>query len=133
MQLVEVRERVQEIDVFVPKPVDAPTSTQKEKLLGNLRKFELMNFGVPEEWVDDVRKADEDTLFGDIAHLPQKAQEALLKLAVGEQPEAPKPASVDADPFAHPNAQRRFRSRLRALATISIRRPIDSQTLLPIP
>jgi hypothetical protein len=64
---------------------------------------------VPEEWVDDVRKADEDTLFDMIAHLPQEAQEALLKLAVGEQPEAPKPAPVDADPFAHPDAQRRFR------------------------
>ena len=109
MQLVEVRERVQEIEVFVPKPVDAPTAAPKEKLFGNLRKFELMNFGVPEEWVDDVRKADEDTLFDVIAHLPQEAQEALLKLAVGEQPEAPKPAPIDADPFAHPDAQRRFR------------------------
>jgi hypothetical protein len=109
MQLVEVRERVQEIDVFVPKPVDAPTAAPKEKLFGNLRKFELMNFGVPEEWVDDVRNADEDTLFDVIAHLPQEAQEALLKLAVGEQPEVPKPAPVDADPFAHPDAQRRFR------------------------
>lgn len=109
MQLVEVRERVQEIEVFVPKPVDVPTTAPKEKLFGNLRKFELMNFGVPEEWVDDVRKTDEDTLFDVIAHLPQEAQEALLKLAVGEQPEAPKPAPVDADPFAHPDAQRRFR------------------------
>lgn len=109
MQLVEVRERVQEIEVFVPKPVDAPMAAPKEKLFGNLRKFELMNFGVPEEWVDDVRKADEDTLFDVIAHLPQEAQEALLKLAVGEQPEAPKLAPVDADPFAHPDAQRRFR------------------------
>jgi hypothetical protein len=109
MQLVEVRERVQEIEVFVPKPVGAPTAAPNEKLFANLRKFELMNFGVPEEWVDDVRKADEDTLFDIIAHLPQEAQEALLKLAVGEQPEAPKPAPVDADPFAHPDAQRRFR------------------------
>jgi Mrp family chromosome partitioning ATPase/plasmid maintenance system killer protein len=109
MQLVEVRERVQEIEVFVPKPIDAPPPAPKEKLFGNLRKFELMNFGVPEEWVDDVRKADEDTLFDVIAHLPQEAQEALLKLAVGEKPEVPKPAPVDADPFAHPDAQRRFR------------------------
>jgi plasmid maintenance system killer protein len=109
MQLVEVRERGQEIEVFVPKPIDAPPPAPKEKLFGNLRKFELMSFGVPEEWVDDVRKADEDTLFDVIAHLPQEAQEALLKLAVGEQPEAPKPAPVDADPFAHPDAQRRFR------------------------
>ncbi len=103
MQLVEVRERVQEIEVFAPKVAVKP------KLFDNLRKFELMSFGVPEEWVDDVRRADEDSLFEIIKHLPQEAQEALLKLAVGEQPEVPKPAPVDADPFAHPDAQRRFR------------------------
>jgi hypothetical protein len=106
MQLVEVRERIQEIEVFVPRAAPAAV---KEKLFGNLRKFELMSFGVPEEWVDDVRKADEDTLFDIIAHLPQEAQEALLKLAVGERPEAAKPVAPDADPFAHPDAQRRFR------------------------
>jgi superfamily I DNA/RNA helicase len=100
---VEVRERVQEIEVFAPK------AAVKPKLFDNLRKFELMSFGVPEEWVDDVRRADEDSLFDIIKHLPQEAQEALLKLAVGEQPEVPKPAPVDADPFAHPDAQRRFR------------------------
>ncbi len=103
MQLVEVRERVQEIEVFAPK------AAVKPKLFDNLRKFELMSFGVPEEWVDDVRRADEDSLFDIIKHLPQEAQEALLKLAVGEKPEVPKPAPVDADPFAHPDAQRRFR------------------------
>ncbi len=68
-----------------------------------------MAFGVPAEWVDDVRAADEDTLFDVIAHLPQEAQEALIKLAVGEKPEAPKPAPAEADPFAHPDALRRFR------------------------
>ena len=109
MQLVEVRERVEEIPVLVAKPVEAPARAAKPKLFGNLRKVELMAFGVPEEWVDDVRAADEDTLFDVIAHLPQEAQEALLKLAVGEKPEAPKPEPVEADPFAHPDALRRFR------------------------
>jgi len=51
----------------------------------------------------------EDTLFDIIEHLPQEAQEALLKLAVGEKPQPPEPAPVEADPFAHPDAQRRFR------------------------
>ena len=46
-----------------------------------------MSFGVPAEWVDDVRDATEDTLFEVIGLLPQEAQEALLKLAVGEKPE----------------------------------------------
>src|SRR5205814_6306226 len=62
-----------------------------------------------EEWVDDVRAATEDNLFDIIAHLPQEAQEALLKLAMGEKPEPPPPAPIEADPFAHPDAQRRFR------------------------
>ena len=114
MQLVEVRERVEEIEIFKPKEaeaphVPAPVAKPSVSLFDNLRKYELMAFGVPEEWVDDVRKATEDTLFDIITHLPQEAQEALLKLAVGEKVEPPKPAPVEADPFAHPDAQRRFR------------------------
>jgi mRNA-degrading endonuclease RelE of RelBE toxin-antitoxin system len=112
MQLVEVRERVEEVEIFKPKeaPVTpAPAAKPAVKLFDNLRKFELMAFGVPEEWVNDVRAATEDTLFDIIEHLPQEAQEALLKLAVGEKPHPPAPAPVEADPFAHPDAQRRFR------------------------
>jgi len=109
MQLVEVRERVEEIEVFKPKIVDTPAPAEKPKLFDNLRKPELMSFGVPEEWVEDVRQATEDSLFDIIEHLPQEAQEALMKLAVGETPEASKPAFVYADPFSHPDALRRFR------------------------
>ncbi|MGM4882679.1 3'-5' exonuclease [Rhizobium sp. 62_C5_N11_2] len=114
MQLVEVRERIEEVEIFRTKEVAAPVVAApvvkaSVSLFDNLRKYELMAFGVPEEWVDDVRKATEDTLFDIITHLPQEAQEALLKLAVGEKPEPPEPAPVDADPFAHPDAQRRFR------------------------
>ena len=112
MQLVEVRERVEEVEIFKPKEVaatPAPAAKPAVRLFDNLRKFELMAFGVPEEWVNDVRAATEDTLFDIIGHLPQEAQEALLKLAVGEKPQPPEPAPVDADPFTHPDAQRRFR------------------------
>lgn len=114
MQLVEVRERIEEIEIFRTRQVEAPVAAApgvkpSVSLFDNLRKYELMAFGVPEEWVDDVRKATEDTLFDIITHLPQEAQEALLKLAVGEKPEPPRPAPVEIDPFAHPDAQRRFR------------------------
>lgn len=112
MQLVEVRERIEEVEIFKPKEVaatPAPATMPATRLFDNLRKFELMAFGVPEEWVNDVRAATEDTLFDIIEHLPQEAQEALLKLAVGEKPQPPEPATVEADPFAHPDAQRRFR------------------------
>ena len=115
MQLVEIRERVEEVEPERPRTIE-PTpaivtvpSPPKPKLFENLRKFELMAFGVPEDWVDTVRSVDEDGLFEIIHHLPQEAQEALLKLAVGERPEPPKPLPVAADPFSHPDAQRRFR------------------------
>ena len=113
MQLVEMRERVEEVEIFKPKEVPEPVAVAtaaKSKLFDNLRKLELMAFGVPEEWVNDVRAATEDTLFDIISHLPQEAQEALLKLAVGEKPESPAVTTlVEADPFVHPDAQRRFR------------------------
>lgn len=107
MQLVEVRERIEEA-LSAPRLSASPVDTSKAKLFDNLRKFELMAFGVPADWVDDVRKATEDTLFDVIAHLPQEAQEA-LKLAVGERPEPPLPVTAEADGFSHPDAQRRFR------------------------
>ncbi len=110
MQLVEVRERVEEIAVFREVEAAVPAAKPAISLFDNLRKFELMAFGVPEDWVDDVRKATEDTLFDIITHLPQEAQEALLKLAVGETPETPKPVAPELDAFLHPDAQRRFRT-----------------------
>lgn len=118
MQLVEIRERVEEIGTtpampqvpFVPESNARPTAVlPKPKLFENLRKFELMAFGVPEEWVDHVRTADEDNLLDVIAHLPQEAQEAILRLAVGDNPEPPKPLPEEVDPFTHPDSQRRFR------------------------
>lgn len=105
MQMVEVRERVEE----VIHRSQEPAAKSAPRLFDNLRKFELMAFGVPEDWVEDVRTATEDTLFDIIEHLPQEAQEALLKLAVGEKPQPPEPVAPEADPFAHPDAQRRFR------------------------
>lgn len=108
MQLVEVRERVEEIRTPKPKAVEPAGGKPAPKLFDNLRKFELMSFGVPAEWVDEVRAVTEDTLFDVLPHLPQEAQECLLKLAVGETPAPPKVAPAEADPFAHPDAQRRF-------------------------
>ena len=107
MQLVEVRERVEDL-VVRPKP---PSAAPEPKLFAGLRKLEIMSFGVPEEWVNDVREATESSLFDLLPHLPQEAQEALLRLAVGEKPVVaePAPAEAIADPFSHPDAQRRFR------------------------
>jgi len=108
MQLVEIRERVEEIEIRKEKPATATGPAPKPALFAHLRTAELMGFGVPEEWVDDVRRVNEDDLFDVLVHLPQEAQEALLGLAVGEKPTKPQPAPVEADPFAHPDAKRRF-------------------------
>src|SRR5579862_5332356 len=65
MQLVEIRERIADGETYretpaEPAPPIGPVPSAKPKLFENLRKFELMAFGVPKEWVDTVRAADED-------------------------------------------------------------------------
>ena len=42
-------------------------------------------------------------------HLPREAAEALLELATGGKPRYAPAVAAAADPFAHPDAQRRFR------------------------
>jgi hypothetical protein len=46
-------------------------------------------YGVPAEWLDDVRQATEDTLLALSDHLPAEAAEALLELATGGKPRVP--------------------------------------------
>ena len=106
-QFVEVRESVKEI--FVPKYVEVEQpAPPKPKLFANLAEDDLLSYGVPSEWLADVREADEDTLLSLSDHLPAEAAEALLELATGGTPEIAEIAEV-ASPFEHPDAQRRFR------------------------
>ncbi len=118
-QLVEVRERVEEIrvPVYVPKPSTTdqpsaffPPNPKKAVLIfANHDEEELLSFGVPPEWLADVMTADEDSLLELISHLPSEAAEALLELAVGRKPQRAEPVPTYTDPFNHPDAQRRFR------------------------
>ncbi len=109
-QLVEIRETVQEIIVPVyvetktPKPVAA-----SKPLFARLSDDVLLGYGVPAEWLDDVRSATEETLLTVTDHLPGEAAEALLELATGGKPRVPRPLQVGGDPFDHPDAKRRFR------------------------
>lgn len=107
-QLVEIRERVQEITipVYVEQPVSAP---EKSLLFANIPDEKLLAYGVPPEWLADVKLADEDSLLQLADHLPAEAAEALLELATGGTPVVPQPVPAGTDPFAHPDAQRRFR------------------------
>ena len=107
-QLVEVRETVEEIRI--PRYVDAPEPVQAPKRpLASLDADKLLRFGVPAEWAEDLLQADEDGVLELVEHLPAEASEAVLALASGERPPVPEPVSAEADPFEHPDAQRRFR------------------------
>ncbi|MCH7623894.1 MAG: UvrD-helicase domain-containing protein, partial [Nitrospinae bacterium] len=109
VQIVEVRERVEEIPVFKPVEVEKPEPVQPP-LFAHYEDEELLGYGVPEDWLLDVKAATEDTLLDLTDHLPQEAAEALFDLAVGKKPEVETvPTPETADPFAHPDAQRRFR------------------------
>ena len=104
-QLVEIRERVQEITVprYVETARPAPVA-----LFAKYDDEQLLAYGVPPEWLADVRAADEDSLLDLADHLPGEAAEALLELATGGTPVVEPVAKPD-DPFLHPDAQRRFR------------------------
>jgi len=69
-----------------------------------------LDSGVPPAWVEEVKAADEDSILNLAAHLPSEAAEAVLDIAVGVKPKPAVRLPVGADPFAHPDAQRRFRS-----------------------
>ena len=130
-QLVEVRETVREITV--PRVVETEQEAQPRPLLfTDIADSDLLGYGVPDEWLNDVRSANEDSLLDLVEHLPSEAAEALLELAVGRTPQmvqalatppafehpdlqmVAEPATEYAgapvpDPFEHPDAQRRFR------------------------
>jgi superfamily I DNA/RNA helicase len=108
-QWVEVRERVDEIVVRRPTAPVAATPAAKPALFAHLSDDELLGWGVPTEWLFDIRQADEDSLLVLAAQLPAEAAEALIDLATGGTPQRPRVAPAGADPFAHPDAQRRFR------------------------
>jgi len=107
-QLVEIRESVREI--VVPKFVQEERSaTTKPKILTRFSDDELLSFGVPTDWLADAREATEDTIFDLCEHLPREAAESLIELATGGSPTPPTIPVASADPFEHPDAQRRFR------------------------
>ena len=107
-QLVEIHEVVQEIVVplYVQKQLPLPS---QPPLFARVAEEQLLSYGVPPEWVSEVQKATEATLLTVTDHLPSEAAEALLELATGGKPKLPQRAATGANPFDHPDAQRRFR------------------------
>ena len=89
-QLVEIRETVKEIVVPVYVQTELPLApaapAEKRPLFAGMPDDELLGYGVPAEWLDDVKAATEDTLLALADHLPAEAAEALLELATGGKP-----------------------------------------------
>lgn len=120
IQIVEVRERVEEIakrpaqqfpldlgDGIAPLSI-APRPVAVRKPFEALARNDLLAIGVPSDWLADVTSATEDDFLDLALHLPSEAGEALLEYASSGILKTPEPVVVT-DPFAHPDAQRRFR------------------------
>jgi mRNA-degrading endonuclease RelE of RelBE toxin-antitoxin system len=111
-QFVEIRETVKEVvvPVYVQPAATQPKPAGVQKaVFAGVADDELLGYGVPAEWLNDVKKATEDTILAVADHLPAEAAEALLELATGGKPRVAQPAPEAANPFDHPDAQRRFR------------------------
>lgn len=113
MQLVEIVERTEERLVYTETVEGAaPAPVAVHRPFARLSDDDLLNVGVPRDWLDAVRSADEASVDGLFGSLPDEAAEALLDFATGGrlQDHVALQAGPGANPFAHPDAQRRFRA-----------------------
>lgn len=119
VQIVEVLERRESVDAapavetdFAAAPVEV-ASERADRFLPPLFKVlsrdDLLDVGVPENWLDDVLEASEDRFLELADHLPEEAAEALFSFAATGVLEKPEPVPAEIDPFEHPDAMRRFR------------------------
>jgi len=112
-QLVEIRETVRQVVVPVYVQSDLLAVPQRAAettaVFAALSDDELLGYGVPAEWLGDVKSATMETLLPLTDHLPAEAAEALLELATGGKPRVAPFVAAAASPFDHPDAQRRFR------------------------
>lgn len=114
-QIVEVREMVE--DIVIQRPVLAEEEPLKSlpPIFVDLNKDQLLSIGVPEDWIDDVLSADEESFLYLADHLPQEATEILLEVGSGDlsfqQAVARSHQVIEAEHktgFDHPDAKRRF-------------------------
>lgn len=115
MQLVEIVERTEERLVYTERVDEAEVEASPvaaNRPFAALTDDDLLNIGVPRDWLGAVRDADEASVDGLFASLPDEAAEALLDFATGGrlQDHIAVQAMAGADPFTHPDALRRFRA-----------------------
>jgi len=101
----------------------------KPALFASIFDQQLLGYGVPPEWLEEVKKANEETLLTLADHLPKEAAEALLELATGVTPQAPVVVLEGINPLRHPDAQRRFRV-MSSITTSALPRHTFPETLL---
>lgn len=117
IQIVEVHERIEEVGPLsaaaaqttpTPEPELQPVATSAPPIFAGLTGDALLDVGVPQDWVEDVRTWSEDRYFQMADRLPAEASEALLEYAATGLLPAPRPATED--PFAHPDTLRRVQT-----------------------
>jgi hypothetical protein len=113
MQMVEIIERTEERLVYTEKvgqPEALPATAHRP--FAALSDDQLLDVGVPREWLQAVREANEASVDGLFSALPDEAAEALLDYATGGKlsDHIAVKTAADADPFNHPDALRRFRA-----------------------
>ncbi len=116
-QIVEVRELVEEIPAVVYSH-DKPNMLQdtgvnpafySPVLFNELSSEDLLEVGVPTDWINDVLTASEDKFLDLATHIPSEAVEALFDYIFTGILKVPNFENVSGDPLEHPDAQRRFR------------------------
>jgi hypothetical protein len=85
-QLVEIRETVNEIVVRVYVQTEiaaAPQPSAEEKcIFAGMSDDELLGYGVPAEWLNDIKKSTADTVLALTDHLPAEAGGAAQSVVV---------------------------------------------------
>ena len=117
-QIVEVRELVEDIRIKQPALVDEETQPS-QSIFEGLNNNQLLSIGVPEDWLEDILNADEETFLNIAEHLPQEASEILLEVGTGNisfekavkltRTNTEQINETNGNGFAHPAAERRFR------------------------
>ena len=90
-------------------PLAEAAAPPHQPLFADRPEAELLGYGVPLAWLDDVRQATRENLGRLADRLPGEAAEALLELAAGGKPRRPPRLPAGRRPFDHPDARRRFR------------------------
>jgi hypothetical protein len=79
-------------------------------LFNALSEEDVLDVGVPEEWVGEILGASEDSFLDLYEHLPPEAAEALMEYVVSGTFARPENVTFGTGPFEHPDAMRRFRT-----------------------